>query len=307
MRLVFMGTPEFAVPSLRELLRSGHQVVAVVTVPDKPAGRGLRVRSSPVKKFAVEKNLPVLQPVDLRAPEFLEQLHSLNADLCVVVAFRILPPEVFTLPPKGTVNLHASLLPKYRGAAPIQWAIIRGERETGVTTFFIEERVDTGDMILQEKIAIGEEETAGELSKRLAELGAVVLRRTVDLIAEGKAPRRKQHGRATRAPKITREMCRIDWQKPAVEVHNLIRGLSPDPGAFTFWNGKEIKIYRSRPHDARTDFGPGTVVGVDDDQINVATGSGVVSILEMQLAGRRRMSAAEFLRGHKLEPGDVFE
>jgi methionyl-tRNA formyltransferase len=307
MKIVFMGTPDFAVPSLQGLVQSEHEVVAVVTAPDRPAGRGRRLRASPVKKVAQEMNLPLLQPDDLRDPEFLKQLKAVNADLFIVVAFRILPPEVFTIPPKGTVNLHASLLPKYRGAAPIHWAIIHGERETGVTTFFIEEKVDTGEIILQEKVAIGDEETAGELSERLADLGARVLLQTVRLIASGEVHRKKQKGAASKAPKITREMCRIDWSKTAVELHNFVRGLSPEPAAFCLFRGKEVKIYRTRPHDARTNFGPGTVVGVEEDQINVATGKGVISILELQLPGKRRMSAADFLRGNRLEVGDVFE
>lgn len=307
MKIVFLGTAEFAVPSLRELLKSSHEVVAVVTSRDKPAGRGLRLRSSPVKAIAQQQlRLPVLQPGELGDSEFADRLRVLHADLFVVVAFRILPPEVFSIPPAGTLNLHASLLPKYRGAAPIQWAIINGERETGVSTFFIEEKVDTGDLILQEKVAIRDDETAGELSARLAEIGAVVLCRTVDLIAAGRVPRKAQKGPSSRAPKISRETCRIDWGKTATEIHNLVRAMNPEPGAFCCLGTKEVKIFRTVPVEAVTDLGPGAVVGVEQDQINVSCGRGVLSVLELQLPGKRRMATADFLRGHRLEVGDAF-
>ncbi|RMD91528.1 MAG: methionyl-tRNA formyltransferase, partial [Calditrichaeota bacterium] len=205
MKIVFMGTPEFAIPSLKKLYESHHEIVGVVTAPDKPVGRGLKLQPPPVKKIAVQYGLPLTQPEDLRAPAFIDWLKQRKADIFVVVAFRILPPEVFTLPPKGTINLHSSLLPKYRGAAPINWAIINGEKETGVTTIYIEEKVDAGDIILQKKVQIGEDETAGELHDRLANLGAEILLKSLNLIEKDQAPRQKQSGEATRAPKITSE------------------------------------------------------------------------------------------------------
>jgi len=315
MTLVFMGTPEFALPSLETLWKSRHRLAAVVTAPDKPAGRGLRRQPSPVKHFAVENRIPILQPDNLRDEKFIDQLRQFQADLFVVVAFRILPPEVFTLPPKGTINLHASLLPKYRGAAPIHWAIINGETETGVSTFFLGETVDTGDLILQERVPIGPEETAGELHDKLARVGAEVLLRTVDLIEAGKAPRQKQQGEPTRAPKITPDACRIDWRKDSRSIFNLVRGLAPSPGAFTTLDGKILKIYRTYVDESAETAGvlqswrpePGQVIDTGGGRkITVATGRGAISILDLQLEGRRRMTAEEFLRGHRVKVGEQF-
>ncbi|MDZ7270693.1 MAG: methionyl-tRNA formyltransferase [candidate division KSB1 bacterium] len=309
LRIVFFGTPEFAVPSLEALVQSQHQVVAVVTTPDRERGRGLTLQPSQVKLCASRHQLPVLQPEDLVDPAFLAALRRCAADLFVVVAFRILPPEVFTMPPKGTVNLHASLLPKYRGAAPINWAIINGERETGVTTFLIEEKVDTGAILLQRALPIGPEETAGELHDRLALAGAELLVETVERIAEGSVKPVPQQGEATRAPKIVREMCEIDWRRPASQIHNLVRGLCPFPGAFTYQEGKILKVYRTQVvkpygHGKR----PGQVARVDRKSglIHVATGEGVLALLEIQPEGKRRMSAEEFLQGHSLHPGIIF-
>ncbi|MDZ7338727.1 MAG: methionyl-tRNA formyltransferase [candidate division KSB1 bacterium] len=309
LRIVFFGTPEFAVPSLEALVQSQHQVVAVVTTPDRERGRGLTLQPSQVKLCASRHQLPVLQPEDLVDPAFLAALRRCAADLFVVVAFRILPPEVFTMPPKGTVNLHASLLPKYRGAAPINWAIINGERETGVTTFLIEKKVDTGAILLQRALPIGPEETAGELHDRLALAGAELLVETVERIAEGSVRPVPQQGEATRAPKIVREMCEIDWRRPASQIHNLVRGLCPFPGAFTYQEGKILKVYRTQVvkpygHGKR----PGQVARVDRKSglIHVATGEGVLALLEIQPEGKRRMSAEEFLQGHSLHPGIIF-
>ena len=310
MKIVFMGTPEFAVPSLRALQQSRHQVVAVVTGVDKPVGRGLKVRHSPVKQVALELGLPILQPEDLRAPEFVAQLEPFQADLFVVVAFRILPPSVFTLPPKGTVNLHASLLPRYRGAAPINWAIINGETETGVTTFFIQEQVDTGDLILQERVPIGPDETAGELHDRLAEIGAQLVVKTVELIAAGEVQPQPQVGEATRAPKLTKELTRVDWSKPSTEIRNLIRGLAPTPGARTVLQGRLVKLFRAQAReDAGATEAPGTVVAADARAglLEVATGRGTLQIQELQPEGKRRLSAAEFLRGYPVKIGERFE
>jgi len=306
MRLVFMGTPEFAVPSLRKLVESPHAVAGVVTQPDRPSGRGLQVSVSPVKTLALESGIPLVQPADLKDPQFRLRLEEWDAECFVVVAFRILPQEVFDIPPKGTVNLHASLLPRYRGAAPIQWAIIAGETETGVTTFFIDRKVDTGDWILQEKTPIGPDETAGELHDRLARIGADCLLKTVDLIAAGKAVRTRQAGEPTPAPKILAEHCRIDWSRPAVEVVNFIRGLSPHPGAYTVWNGKRVKLFKADslpgadPHAA-----PGTVVHAADEGLTVATGAGSVIVRMIQLECGQAMPAGDFLRGHRIDSGTV--
>ncbi len=308
MKIVFMGTPEFALPSLETLHNSSHKLVSVVTVPDKPVGRGRKVQASPVKRLALDYGLPVLQPADLKAPKFLEELQKLEADLFVVVAFRILPPEVFELPPKGTINLHASLLPKYRGAAPINWAIINGETETGLTTFFIQEKVDTGEIIFQKKVSIGEDETAGELHDRLARLGGEVVLETVDLIEEGKAQPSHQEGEVTKAPKITKELCQINWKQSNRAIRNLIRGLSPNPGAYTFLNGKILKVLDSKPVDDTKDGRqPGKIVNVDSKAgfIEVAAGKGHLRVTEVQSEGKRRMSASEFLRGHSLREGEI--
>lgn len=302
-----MGTPEFAVPSLQALLKSHHEVVGVVTSPDKPRGRGRIVSPSPVKKLALERNLLLFQPEDLKDPQFIDSIKKLTPDLIVVVAFRILPRVLFELPPLGTINLHASLLPKYRGAAPINWAIINGEKETGVTTFFIEEKVDSGDIILQKRVPIEEEETAGELHDKLAILGAEALLETLDLIEKGQAPRIKQTGEPTKAPKIKKKDCQIDWSKSSTAIVNLIRGLSPYPGAFTTYKGKILKIHRARVSKVKKSSAipPGRIVkSREKEQMWVKSGDGVVLILELQPEGRRRMTAGEFLRGHPLKPGD---
>jgi methionyl-tRNA formyltransferase len=260
-----------------------------------------------VKQVALNFSVPTFQPNELNDPEFIAQVTELHADLFVVVAFRILPASVFGIPPKGTINLHASLLPKYRGAAPINWAIINGENETGVTTIFIQEKVDAGDLILQKRLAIGDEETAGELHDRLSTAGAELLRETIDLIAKGIAPRRQQTGEPTRAPKLTKELMQIDWQRPAARIKNLIRGLSPSPGAFTFLHGKILKILRARLAAVSELRGkPGEVIRVDlkTGQIVVASGVGDLEIIELQLEGKRSMSAKEFLLGHALKAGE---
>ncbi len=297
-----MGTPEFALPSLSKLLEHQAQVVAVVTGADKPAGRGLHVVASPVKRFAQQAGLPVLQPDKLHDPSFIAALQQLAADLFIVVAFRILPRAVFALPPRGTINLHAALLPKYRGAAPIQWALINGETETGVSTFFIDDKMDTGTLLLQEKVAVGENENAGELHDRLSVIGAELLLETVTRLSAGRLQSRPQPGgEPSLAPKITKEMARIDWHKSARELHNFVRGLNPVPGAFTHWQGKLLKIFVSevREHPAQG-FLPGQICHVDAQhgELWIQTGKGALAIRELQLQGKRKMSSAEFLRGH---------
>ncbi len=307
MNLVFMGTPEFARVSLQKIIESGrHQVVAVVTVPDKPQGRGLKLKPSPVKELAVQHDLPLLQPESLKDENFVQALKAFSADVFIVVAFKILPPQVFNIPPKGTVNLHASLLPAYRGAAPINWAIIKGEKETGVTTIFINERVDEGNILLQRKVAIEENMTAGELHDLLAEVGAEVLLETLDALEEDAVVPQKQDDRlASKAPKITKEICHLNFNQPAEKVHNWIRGLSPYPAAFVYWQGKQLKLFRSRPVtlQSRTDE-PGTIVKVGKNFFTVACASGAVDVLEVQLQGKKRMNVAAFLNGNDLKPGD---
>ncbi len=303
LRIVFMGTPEFAVPSLERLVEAGYRPVAVVTGPDRPRGRGQRVQPTPVKATAERLGLsPILQPESVRDPAFAEAVAALQPDIIVVVAFKILPPEVYTQARLGAFNLHASLLPRYRGAAPIHRAIMAGEAETGVTTFFLQPQVDTGDIILQKRTPIGPEETAGELHDRLMQLGAEAVLETVRLIERGEVhPRPQDDRQATQAPKLTREEARVPWDRPAPVVHNHIRGLSPHPGAWTTHRDRQLKLYRSRVTEGEGP--PGTVLEANDRLI-VACGEGAVEILELQQEGRRILPAHAFLRGYPLRPGD---
>ena len=296
MKIVFMGTPDFAIPSLKKLLESKHEVVAVVTTPDKERGRGQKITFTPVKQFALDNNIPVLQPQKLKDEEFISGLKKNNADLFVVVAFRILPREVFTLPVKGSFNLHASLLPKYRGAAPIQWAIINGEKETGVTTFALENKVDTGNVYIQEKIVIEDSDDFGTLHDKLSSMGAEVVLRTVDLIESGNYNMLPQNDAlASPAPKITKEITEIDWRKPAADIKNLIKGLSPSPGAFFTFNKKIIKIYKANVVDSDL-LVPGKIE-VTKKSLVISCGSKALEIVELQLEGKKRLSVEEFLRG----------
>lgn len=295
-----MGTPEFAVASLDILVSNGCKVVGVVTAPDRPAGRGLKVLSSPVKQYAQEKKLPVLQPEKLRSPDFHKQLQELQPNLFVVVAFRMLPEVVWQMPEKGTFNLHASLLPQYRGAAPINWAIINGEKFTGASTFFINKDIDTGDVIMQQKLEIGENETAGELHDRLMLTGAELVLKTVRAIDAGniKTQRQQKVGELKLAPKIHREDCRIDWNQPAKKVHNFIRGLSPYPGAWTELNNKTVKVYRSRITSApEKSLQSGSIITDNKTYLKIATGEDAVELFELQIEGRKRMTVEELLRG----------
>lgn len=310
MRIVFMGTPDFAVPSLALLLEHGYPLVATVTAPDKPQGRGQKVTPSPVKEFARSHSLPILQPDDLKSPDFVSALQTLQPDLIVVVAFRILPVEIFNIPRLGSFNLHASLLPRYRGAAPINWALMNGEEETGVTSFFLQEKVDTGSILVQERLHIGPDETAGELHDRLAQLGARVVLQTVEAIEEGSiVPQGQDDALATRAPKIFKEDCVIHWRRSASELHNFVRGLSPNPCAWTTYQGKILRIYRTSRRSGQTlapGVEPGTIIAVTGDRLLVATAEGDLSIDEVQMEGRKRMRMPEFLRGHSLRAGDLF-
>jgi methionyl-tRNA formyltransferase len=303
--VVFMGTPEFAVPSLRILLHHRYPVTAVVTAPDKPRGRGQQVSGTPIKELALHHNLRVLQPETPTDPEFAATVNEVHPDIIVVVAYRILPRAVFEAARLGTFNLHASLLPKYRGAAPIPWAIINGENETGVTTFFLKEKVDTGNIILQARVPIGPDDTAGTVHDRLSELGAEIVLHTVRLIEQGKAnPKTQDNTKSTPAPKIFREHCRIDWNQRADQIHNLIRGLSPHPTAFTYHRGIILRVYRSAPGEETALAPPGTV-RVEGGSLSVATGDRMLALTELQQEGRKRLGVEEFLRGYRIATGDI--
>jgi methionyl-tRNA formyltransferase len=307
LRIVFMGTPEFAVASLDALVKAGCNVVGVITAPDKPAGRGMKLQESAVKGYAVEKGLRILQPEKLKNPQFLEELRSLQADLQIVVAFRMLPEVVWKTPPMGTVNVHGSLLPQYRGAAPSNWAIINGEKETGVTTFKLKHEIDTGDILLQERMPIGENETAGELHDRMKELGAKVLVKTVQGLINGSLHETPQSSviahqsfEIKHAPKIFTETCRIDWTKPVADMHNLIRGLSPFPGAFTTLNEKTLKIYRSEKEMAQPSVAVGDFLTDGKTFLKFACADGYIHVKELQAEGKKRMGVEEFLRGYRM-------
>ncbi|HZI53652.1 MAG TPA: methionyl-tRNA formyltransferase [Chitinophagaceae bacterium] len=323
LRIVFMGTPEFAVASLDALLKGGYNVVAVVTAPDKPAGRGMKMHESAVKKYAVDHGLKVLQPEKLKTPEFLEELKTLNADLHVVVAFRMLPENIWSMPRMGTINLHGSLLPQYRGAAPINWAVINGEKETGVTTFKLKHEIDTGNILLQESFSIGENETAGEVHDKMKEIGAQLLVKTVKGLAEGTlietpqssivnsewsienpqspdthSPLTIHHSLLKHAPKIFTETCKIDFSKSVEEVHNLIRGLAPFPGAFAYLNGKTLKIFRSEKEIGIPKSSPGQFETDKKTFLKFACANGYIHVKELQLEGKKKMNVEDFLRGH---------
>lgn len=308
LRIVFMGTPEFAVASLDALVQAGCTIVGVITAPDKPAGRGMKLTESAVKKYAIEHQLPVLQPEKLKNPDFLESLKELKADLQVVVAFRMLPEVVWNMPPMGTINLHGSLLPQYRGAAPINWAVINGEKETGVTTFKLQHEIDTGNMLLQERFPIGENETAGEVHDRMKEIGAQTLVKTIKGLAENSIAEKSQdmelitsdYAELRHAPKIFTDTARIDFNKPTAEVHNLIRGLSPFPGAFTTLDNKMLKIYRSEKEITPPLHQPGEYVTDQQGFLKFACADGYILVKELQLEGKKKIGIAEFLRGYRV-------
>jgi len=298
MKLIFMGTPDFAVPSLLTLVGSGHQVLAVVTGADKERGRGQKVSFTPVKDAAIRNKIPLIQPENLKDLNFINELKSFNADLFVVVAFRILPREVFTIPLKGSFNLHASLLPKYRGAAPIQWTLINGEKETGVTTFALEDKVDTGKLYIQRRIEIEDDDDFGTMHDKLSELGAQAVLETVNLIESGNFELIEQdNSQATPAPKITPEIGRIDWSKKAEDIHNLVRGLSPVPAAYFYFEEKKIKIFKTRVVKKK-ETTPGKFI-ISKTNLLVECGENQLEILDLQLEGKKRLNAEEFLRGFR--------
>ena len=301
-RIVFLGTPDFAVESLKALLQAGYNVVGVVTAPDKPAGRGQKLSESAVKQYAQEQGLPILQPLKLKDPEFIAQLSALKPDLQVVVAFRMLPETVWNLPPKGTVNVHGSLLPKYRGAAPINWAILNGENETGVSTFKLQHEIDTGDILLQEKMPIGPNETAGELHDRMKVEGAQLLVKTLRELASGtlKASPQQLNSDTKHAPKLFKTDCEIDWNNTSEQIHNLIRGLSPYPTAFTVLGDKTLKIFSAEIEPGKPEIPAGTFSSDHKSYLKFAATDGYLSLKEMQLEGKKKMGIEEFLRGIRL-------
>jgi methionyl-tRNA formyltransferase len=307
LKIVFMGTPEFAVASLDTLVNAGYNIVGVVTAPHKPSGRGMQLNESAVKKYALEKNLKILQPEKLKNPEFINELKSLNADLQVVVAFRMLPEIAWNMPPMGTINVHASLLPQYRGAAPINWAIINGETETGITTFKLQHEIDTGNILLQEKISIDENETAGELHDKLKVLGAKVLVKTIQQIESGSIKEQPQfiidNSQLTikHAPKIFTETCKIDWNNKTENIYNLIRGLSPYPCAFTYLHDKMLKIYFGKKELCNHHFPNGSVHTDKKKYLKFACADGFIYCTDIQLQGKKRMNTEDFLRGYKIE------
>ncbi|MFD2873975.1 methionyl-tRNA formyltransferase [Mucilaginibacter ximonensis] len=306
MKLVFMGTPQFAVASLDELIKSGSEIVGVITAPDKPAGRGQKISESAVKQYAVASGLRVLQPTNLKDPEFLAELRSLDADLQVVVAFRMLPEEVWNMPDKGTINLHASLLPNYRGAAPINWAIINGEKESGVTTFFLKQEIDTGNVLFTEKVTLTGHETAGELHDRLMYKGAGLLVKTVKAVESGRYNEHPQailaaeNSELKTAPKIYKDDCKINWNRPVVDIYNFIRGLSPVPTAFTELNGKTFKIYKADYQETEPGIQPGAFITDNKSHLKFAAQDGFINVTDVQQEGKKRMEITEFLRGVKL-------
>ncbi|MEI3356463.1 MAG: methionyl-tRNA formyltransferase [Clostridia bacterium] len=315
MKVVFMGTPDFASESLKNLYEAGHEILAVVTNPDRQKGRGMKVIASPVKQYAIEKNLKIYQPEKVRKnQEFIDEIKSLNPDaICVVAYGKILPKEILEIPHLGCINVHASLLPKYRGAAPIQWAVLNGEKETGVTTMYMDIGMDTGDMILKEKVQIGEDETTGELWNRLSKIGGKLLIETLKQIEEGTAPREKQGEDFTMAPMLDKKMAKIDWEnQTASQIKNLVRGLNPIMGAYTFLNNKKIKFWKVDIADNIVADGmeilANGVVLVSDakDGLYIKTKDGVLKVLEIQGENAKRMPIADFLRGNTINEFDFF-
>lgn len=326
LKILFMGTPDFAQESLKSIYDAGFEIIGVVTNPDKPKGRGMKLAYSPVKEYALEKNLKIYQPIKIKnKTEFLDEIKTLAPDVICVVAYgKILPKEILEIPKLGCINVHGSLLPKYRGAAPIQWAVLNGDKTTGITTMYMNEGMDTGDMILKEEVEIGPEETTGDLWQKLSKIGGEILVKTLKLIEEGKAPREKQTEEATLAPMLNKEMALIDWENSdANKIHNLIRGLNPIMGAYSYIDGKKIKFWKSKVltkeefFSYKTEFEeyeakfnnlvPGTILIADDkDGLYIKANGGVLKILEIQGENAKRMPTADFLRGNHLIAGMIF-
>lgn len=307
-RIVFMGTPDFAVASLDKLYHSKYKIVGVITAPDKPAGRGKKLQSSAVKKYALDKALKVLQPTNLKNAAFQNDLKALNADIFVVVAFRMLPESVWNMPPLGSINLHGSLLPQYRGAAPINWAVINGEKETGVSTFFLQHEIDTGKIIFKAKTPISENDTAGTVHDRLMEIGANLILKTIEAVDSGDYPQEEQdHIKDIKhAPKIFKEDCKINWNQNSGKIHNHIRGLSPFPSAWTTLDGVNVKIFLAAKNEHNTHLNPGELL-FEKDALWVGTQDKNLEILELQLAGKKRMPAKSFILGFNKEEGKIYK
>ncbi|KKY02418.1 MULTISPECIES: methionyl-tRNA formyltransferase [Paraclostridium] len=302
MKIVFMGTPEFAVPCLQKIIDEGHEVIGVVTQPDKPKGRGKKLAMPPVKELALKYDIPVYQPLKAREESFVDTLKEMNPELIVVVAFgQILPKSILDIPKYGCVNVHASLLPRYRGAAPLNWVIINGEEKTGVTTMYMDEGLDTGDMILKSEIALDDEITAGELHDKMMIDGAKLLKETIDLIKKGEAPREKQSNEDTcYSPIMNKSLGNIDWNKSAIEIHNLVRGINPWPSAYTTYEGQTMKVWKTKVINKNSDKQPGTIISVDKEGINVSTSEGIVQIKEIQISGKKRMEVPEYIKGNNI-------
>ena len=307
MRIVFMGTPEFAVPSLKALAGSGEEVIAVVAQPDRPQGRGLKLSPPPTKVLAEERGIPVLQPPGIRTEAFLKELTELNPDVIVVAAYgKILPKPVLDLPPSGCINVHASILPKYRGAAPVNWAIARGEKITGVTIMRMDEGMDTGDILLTREVPIEDDDTGETLARKLSHAGAELLLIVLGNLKRGESrPRKQDDSHATYAPMLKKEDGRIDWTKPAREIRALIRGMLPWPGAFTLLDGKLLKIYKAAISEGQGKGKEGEVINAPQGVLRVNTGEGALDIIELQMEGGKRLSSRDFLLGRKIEPGTV--
>jgi len=314
MKIVFMGTPDFARDSLEAIYNAGHDILAVVTNVDKPKGRGMKMIATPVKEFAIEKNLPVFQPEKVKKnEEFINEIKSLNPDIICVVAYgKILPKEILDIPQYGCVNVHASLLPKYRGAAPIQWSVLNGDKETGVTTMYMDIGMDTGDMILTEKVKIGEDETTGELWNRLSKIGANLLVETLKQIEKGTAPRIPQGDNFTLAPMLDKEMSKIDWQNKSVsEIKNLVRGLNPIMGTYSFLDRKKFKFWKVEILPSQSEYenkDNGTIIKSDSKEgLYIKAKDGIIKVLEIQAENAKKMNIGDFLRGNALEVGKKFE
>ncbi len=302
LRIIYMGTPDFAVPSLKILVENGYNVVAVITAPDKPKGRGQKLSISAVKEYALSVNLPILQPTNLKDPEFIDELRSYKANLQIVVAFRMLPEMVWDMPDIGTFNLHASLLPQYRGAAPIHWAVINGEKATGITTFFLKHEIDTGSIILQEEVTIDKEDTTGTVYEKLMTKGASLVLKTVKAIEEDNYTLQQQdESQALKhAPKLFKENTEIDWSKSAEEIYNFVRGLNPFPTAWTIFNGKQYKIHETEIMNHKKTGEVGEIMTDQKNYLNIQCGLGVLTLKEIQQEGKKRMLIADFFRGNKL-------
>lgn len=310
LRVIFMGTPEFAVPCLDMLVANQYNVIAVVTQPDRPKGRGQKLAQSPVKQAAIAYGLPVLQPNKVKEADFQAALSLLKPDIIVVVAFgQLLPESILELPPMGCINVHASLLPYYRGAAPIHWAVIKGEKVTGVTTMYMDKGMDTGDMILKDEVQIAEDDTTGTIHDKLKEMGANVLSDTIQLLTLDKATRTAQNNEcATYASMLSREVEAIDWQRSAIEIHNLVRGLNPWPGAYCSYQDKNLKIWYTRVYESEAAVSkPGKIIKVTTDSFIIETGQGTLEVLEVQPASKRRMSAKDFVCGYGIVVGEILE